>query len=87
MIVFNKLILDVAISAPYEDAGMVYLFRGSAEGLESGYEQKLVPSSFTPLHVRGFGLGMSRGADLNGDGHNGLYIKGRYSKTVNLSNQ
>ncbi|XP_060536062.1 integrin alpha-PS3-like isoform X2 [Cylas formicarius] len=66
---------DVAISAPYEDDGIgaVYIYRGNPEGLERKYSQRLSPLELNIRAsnlVRGFGLGVSRGADIDQNGHN-----------------
>lgn len=68
-------ISDIAISAPYEDGGIgaVYIFLGGPNGLQNYYSQRLTPSSFpgNHLNIRGFGMGISRGNDIDGNGHNG----------------
>ncbi|CAH1106249.1 unnamed protein product [Psylliodes chrysocephalus] len=69
---------DIAISAPYEDGGIgaVYIFLGGPNGLQNYYSQRLTPSSFpgNHLNIRGFGMGISRGNDIDGNGHNDLAI-------------
>ncbi|XP_072386444.1 integrin alpha-PS5-like [Diabrotica undecimpunctata] len=69
---------DVAIAAPFEDdgSGAVYVFMGSSDGIKNVYGQRLVPSTFTnpALNVKGFGMGISRGNDIDGNGHNDLAI-------------
>nr|CAI5850254.1 unnamed protein product [Callosobruchus analis] len=69
---------DVAISAPFEDDGIgaVYIYRGSAKGLQNVYSQRLSPSNFEGNfgNVRGFGLGISKGSDIDGNGHNDLAV-------------
>lgn len=71
----NFLHTDVAISAPNEDDGVgaVYIYLGSKNGIQKTYSQRLSPLSFNgPLSTtRGFGLGLSRGNDIDGNGHNG----------------
>lgn len=66
---------DVAISAPYEDGqGAVYIYLGSKENLVFGeritpqHVQRTVPGSGV---IRGFGFGLSRGSDIDGNGFNG----------------
>jgi hypothetical protein len=48
---------------------VVYIYRGCADGLK--LSQKIVGSH---LHssVAGFGFSISRGQDIDGNGHNGL---------------
>lgn len=63
------------MSAPYENGiGAVYVYMGSKGGLLSKYSQKIVPSDFKMIggpSPKGFGLGLSRGNDIDGNGHNG----------------
>ncbi|XP_057659085.1 integrin alpha-PS5-like [Diorhabda carinulata] len=69
---------DVAISAPFENdgRGVVYIFMGSSEGIRTTYSQRLVPSDFPGNHypIKGFGIGLSRGNDVDGNGHNDLAV-------------
>ncbi|CAG9768512.1 unnamed protein product [Ceutorhynchus assimilis] len=69
---------DVAISAPYEDdgKGAVYIYKGSAEGLIDQFSQRLSPGDFNigQTIVKGFGLGISKGQDTDGNGHNDIAI-------------
>ncbi|CAG9859309.1 unnamed protein product [Phyllotreta striolata] len=70
---------DVAISAPYEEQGRgaVYIFMGGADGVKATFGQRLTPSSFpgaSRLKARGFGMGLSKGADVDGNGHNDIAI-------------
>ncbi|XP_066152054.1 integrin alpha-PS5-like isoform X2 [Euwallacea fornicatus] len=69
---------DVAISAPYEDSGTgaVYIYRGSSEGLTDKYSQRISPSDFNigGITIKGFGRGISRGNDIDGNGHNDIAI-------------
>nr|CAH7761949.1 unnamed protein product [Callosobruchus chinensis] len=69
---------DIAISAPFEDDGIgaVYIYRGSSKGVQSVYDQRLSPSNFEGNfgNVRGFGLGISKGNDIDGNGHNDLTV-------------
>nr|CAH7751461.1 unnamed protein product [Callosobruchus chinensis] len=52
--------------------GAVYIYRGSSKGVQSVYDQRLSPSNFEGNfgNVRGFGLGISKGNDIDGNGHN-----------------
>lgn len=60
------------MGAPYEDdgAGAVYIYRGSAGGLVITVSQKLVPRD-VGLNLRGFGISLSRGADVDKNGYAG----------------
>lgn len=68
----------MAISAPNEDDGIgaVYIYMGDKNGIEQNFKQRLSPSIFKIKlpKTRGFGLGLSRGNDIDGNGHNGNYI-------------
>ncbi|CAG7785605.1 unnamed protein product, partial [Allacma fusca] len=55
---------DVAIGAPREKRGAVYIYRGSPRGLK--LSQKLTPEFIQPA-VLGFGMGLSPGADIDGN--------------------
>ncbi|XP_050507393.1 integrin alpha-V [Diabrotica virgifera virgifera] len=69
---------DIAIAAPYENdgTGAVYIFMGSSDGIKNVYGQRLVPSMFAnpALNVKGFGMGISRGNDIDSNGHNDLAV-------------
>ncbi|XP_044263954.1 integrin alpha-PS3-like isoform X2 [Tribolium madens] len=57
---------DVAVAAPYEEAktGVVYLYRGSSDGLVTSYSQRIVGKNIYS-EIRGFGVSMSRPADID----------------------
>lgn len=61
---------DVAVGAPYEDdgRGVVYIFRGSANGLMTKYAQRILARD---LHqdLRSFGISISRGVDVDTNGY------------------
>uniref|UniRef100_A0A182U096 Uncharacterized protein n=1 Tax=Anopheles melas TaxID=34690 RepID=A0A182U096_9DIPT len=64
---------DIAIGAPFEEAGAVYIFLGSANGVPSRPSQRLVPSAAllrTPSRQPYmFGHALSRGIDIDGNGY------------------
>lgn len=64
---------DVAIGAPWEDDGAVYIYLGSASGLRQTHSQKLQPQDF-PQTMKGFGMGLSRGIDFDKNGYPDLAI-------------
>ncbi|XP_047495129.1 integrin alpha-PS3-like [Penaeus chinensis] len=64
---------DVAIGAPWEGDGAVYIYLGSASGLRQAYSQKLQPQNF-PQNMKGFGMGLSRGIDFDKNGYPDLAI-------------
>ncbi|XP_030760610.1 integrin alpha-PS5-like isoform X2 [Sitophilus oryzae] len=64
---------DIAISAPYEGNGAVYIYRGSPTDLK--FSQRITPSQFNiGDSIKGFGLGLSRGNDIDQNGHNDIAI-------------
>lgn len=72
---FYFLIADVAISAPYEQAGAVYIYLGNADGITEKYSQKIQPETFIPqTGIRGFGVSISKGVDVDGNSYNGLGV-------------
>ncbi|XP_076268552.1 integrin alpha-PS4-like [Rhynchophorus ferrugineus] len=76
---------DVAISAPFEDdgKGSVYIYRGSATKLD--LIQKIDPESFGLTYpIKGFGLGLSRGNDIDSNGHNDVAIGAYLTNTFFL---
>lgn len=68
-------IVDVAISAPYEQAGAVYIYLGNIDGITEKYSQKIQPEDFMPqMSVRGFGVSISKGVDVDGNSYNGFSV-------------
>uniref|UniRef100_A0A182IK10 Integrin alpha second immunoglobulin-like domain-containing protein n=1 Tax=Anopheles atroparvus TaxID=41427 RepID=A0A182IK10_ANOAO len=69
---------DIAIGAPFEGNGVVYIFLGTANGLQSNPSQRLEPtSSGNPLPSASqamFGHAISRGVDIDGNGYNDIAI-------------
>ncbi|XP_308917.4 integrin alpha-PS3 [Anopheles gambiae] len=69
---------DIAIGAPFEEAGAVYIFLGSANGVPSRPSQRLVPSAAhlrTPSrHPYMFGHALTRGIDIDGNGYTDLAV-------------
>ncbi|XP_050702426.1 integrin alpha-PS3-like [Eriocheir sinensis] len=60
---------DVLVGAPWEGRGAVYVFLGSRNGLRQQYSQRLSPEDFSPPGLRGFGMSMSRGIDIDNNGY------------------
>ncbi|XP_059622355.1 integrin alpha-PS3-like [Phlebotomus argentipes] len=56
---------DLAVGAPYEDSGVVYIFLGSREGLQKKPVQKIL----SPGGNRLFGYSISRGVDIDANGY------------------
>lgn len=63
------------MGAPYEDggAGAVYIYRGSADGLVTTVSQRLSARN-VGLNLKGFGISLSRGADVDKNGYTGTQI-------------
>lgn len=65
---------DIAVAAPFEDNGAVYIYHGSVNGLIAKASQRLVAprNDLTePFTVHMFGHGLSRGVDVDGNNFNG----------------
>lgn len=74
---FLKTLPDVAISAPYEQqTGVVYIYLGNFEGITQKYSQRIQPEDFHPATtIRGFGISLSKGVDVDDNSYNGLSCK------------
>ena len=80
---------DIAISAPFENNGAVYIFLGGTEGLSTKPIQKIPAPSELPIPYAGyeeqtamFGHGISRGVDIDGNGYRDLAIGSPNSESV-----
>ena len=62
------LIPDIAIGSPYEDdyKGAVYIYNGYKDGLYHLFSQRIEAAQIDP-GLRGFGISLSKPADLNSD--------------------
>ncbi|XP_064088810.1 integrin alpha-PS3-like [Macrobrachium nipponense] len=68
---------DVAVGAPWENngKGAVYIYMGSEIGLRQVYAQRLSPEDFpTVPNLSGFGMGISRGIDIDNNDYPDLAI-------------
>ncbi len=75
---------DIAVSAPFEDDGVVYIFHGSANGLSTKPSQKLKAPQ-VDIHKYGsamFGHGISRGVDIDNNGFPDIAIGAPNSEMV-----
>ncbi|KAJ7390000.1 integrin [Desmophyllum pertusum] len=59
---------DVAIGAPFEGDGVVYVYHGSENGINPSYKQKLKGSS-VDSGLRLFGSAIAGGVDMDGNGY------------------
>ncbi|KFB51524.1 AGAP006826-PA-like protein [Anopheles sinensis] len=69
---------DIAIGAPFEGNGVVYIFLGSANGLQAKPSQRLEPPTHSlplqPSRQAMFGFAISRGVDIDNNGYNDIAI-------------
>ncbi len=70
---------DVAISAPYEDHGNVYIYFGSASGLRSEPGQVISGSRFS---LRAFGFSLTGNADVDNNGYADLAVGAYQSDAI-----
>lgn len=68
----------MAVGAPYEDAS-VYIYFGNPYGINDQPSQILK----SPNGIRSFGMSISRGIDIDGNGFNGKSNKSLFSKYTN----
>jgi len=74
--------LDLAVGAPYEGAGAVYVYYGSADGLPATYSQRIYARDLvTNAVLSAFGASLAGGADLDGNGYPDLII-GAYQSSA-----
>ncbi|XP_058066154.1 integrin alpha-PS3-like [Anopheles bellator] len=76
---------DIAVGAPFEDDGVVYIHLGSASGITSKASQRLTSPKTNPLNPSSrsfFGYAFSRGVDFDGNGYNDLAIGAPNSDSV-----
>lgn len=75
---------DIAVSAPFENDGVVYIFLGGPNGLSKKPSQVLKAPK-VDIHKYGtamFGHGISRGVDIDNNGHNDIAIGAPNSEIV-----
>lgn len=68
---------DLAVAAPFEEDGAVYIFHGSENGLLEVYTQKIKQSKTSM-----FGYSISRGVDIDGNGFKDIAIGSPNSSEV-----
>lgn len=64
---------DIAISAPFEKNGVVYIHLGGPDGVSMKPSQRLeapseLPSPYSDVSTSMFGHSISRGSDIDGNG-------------------
>nr|AAC23572.1 alpha integrin subunit SU2 [Lytechinus variegatus] len=77
---------DVAIGAPYEgdDAGAVYIYHGSANGLKSTPAQVLTPSTLGHSGITTFGFSLQGGQDMDKNKYPDLLVGAESANTAVL---
>ncbi|XP_076326864.1 integrin alpha-4-like isoform X1 [Tachypleus tridentatus] len=66
--------LDVAVGAPYEDTvGAVYIYHGTEKGLSPKFVQRIGVSDLDK-RLRGFGISIGRGLDIDSNSYPDLLI-------------
>lgn len=64
-------LIDLAVGAPFEGNGVVYIFMGSSTGLKDKWAQKLESPDNDLTKPKWFGYSLSRGLDIDGNSYNG----------------
>ncbi|GAB6028789.1 hypothetical protein CHUAL_004603 [Chamberlinius hualienensis] len=64
---------DLAVGAPFEGNGAVYIFHGSLSGLRKTFAQKITASAVN-FRLKGFGLSISKGKDVDNNFYPDLAI-------------
>ncbi|XP_054278511.1 integrin alpha-PS5-like [Macrosteles quadrilineatus] len=64
---------DVAVGAPYEGVGAVYIYLGGRHGLNSNYAQRISASDIRS-DLRGFGFSLASGIDIDGNSFTDLAV-------------
>uniref|UniRef100_A0A8C3PJ47 Integrin subunit alpha 3 n=1 Tax=Calidris pygmaea TaxID=425635 RepID=A0A8C3PJ47_9CHAR len=60
---------DIAVGAPFEGPGKVYIYHSSAEGLQDKPRQVISGSDLGPASMRTFGYSLSGGLDVDGNSY------------------
>ena len=69
------MIPDLAVGAPYEGAGAVYMYYGSADGLPSKHSQRIYARDLASnMAFSAFGSALAGGADLDDNGYPDIVI-------------
>jgi hypothetical protein len=68
------LVSDVAVGAPYEGNGVVYIYHGDETGILFDPVQKIFAEKVDP-QLKGFGISFSSGADVDGNHYNGMLLR------------
>jgi hypothetical protein len=63
---------DIAVGAPYEGNGVVYIYHGNVDGIKHKAAQVLQAEDID-VRIKGFGISLSKGVDIDGNQYNGMY--------------
>ncbi|NXD46369.1 ITA3 protein, partial [Copsychus sechellarum] len=65
---------DIAVGAPFEGSGKVYIYHSSAEGLQDRPRQVISGSELGPSGIKTFGYSLSGGLDMDGNSYPDLLV-------------
>ncbi|NXQ36776.1 ITA3 protein, partial [Alaudala cheleensis] len=65
---------DIAVGAPFEGPGKVYIYHSSAQGLRQRPRQVISGSELGPARIRTFGYSLSGGLDMDGNSYPDLLV-------------
>ncbi|NXI78603.1 ITA3 protein, partial [Rhipidura dahli] len=65
---------DIAVGAPFEGPGKVYIYHSSAEGLRHRPQQVISGSELGPTEIKTFGYSLSGGLDMDGNSYPDLLV-------------
>ena len=72
---------DLAIGAPYEGSGAVYIYHGCKDGIEENFSQRISGREVRP-GIQAFGHSLSAGLDLDSNGDPDLSVGAYASDAV-----
>lgn len=74
---------DIAISAPFEGSGVVYIFNGRAGSVNTKYSQKIIGKNIHP-GIMSFGLFISESRDMDANGFPDFVVGSPLSDRITL---
>ncbi|GAB6030530.1 hypothetical protein CHUAL_007394 [Chamberlinius hualienensis] len=75
---------DLAVGAPYENRGVIYIYLGSAEGIKKEPSQIILSENIPGLPIQTFGYSLSGGMDIDHNGYPDLLVGAYESDRVVL---
>uniref|UniRef100_A0A8D0HI28 Integrin subunit alpha 3 n=1 Tax=Sphenodon punctatus TaxID=8508 RepID=A0A8D0HI28_SPHPU len=75
---------DIAIGAPFEGAGKVYIYHSSSGGLVDKPRQVISGAELSPSGIQNFGYSLSGGLDVDGNSYPDLLVGSLSEKVVLL---